>query len=152
MNHEPLNIVMTETVTVTLDDHEEVVVVVDNDAPPTPVSLTPPNDTQENDVYISLLIPVPSSLPSQSLISPPATIITVTIPSEQPIVSSTSLDLLSVVSQASQDPDGNSPVIIAANAAAVTRSSNLGLSITPSIPSRDPAGSIAGSIEEKVER
>ena len=79
MNHEPLNTVMTETVTATLDDHKEVVIVVDNNIPPTPLSLTSPNDTQENKVDIRPTIPVPSLLPSQSCIPPPATIITTTL-------------------------------------------------------------------------
>ena len=52
----------------------------------------------------------------------------------------------------SRDPYGNPPRNIVADAAAVTRSSHVGLSITPTIQSREPAGSIAGLIEEQVER
>ena len=47
---------------------------------------------------------------------------------------------------------GNPPCDIAANAAAVTRSSHVRFSITPTIQSREPAGSIAGSIEDQVKR
>ena len=103
------------------------------------VSLTPPNDIQVNGANIRPPIPVPSLLSSQSRISPPATIITANIPSEQPTVLSTSSDALSVMSQVLQDPDGNPPVIITAGATTVTRSSNIELSLTLFIQSRDPA-------------
>ena len=97
-------------------------------------------------------IPVPSLLPpSPSRVSPPATIIAANI-SKHPLVSSTSSDFLLVKLRVSQDPEGNSPGDITASAAAVTRSSNVGLSNTPTIQSREPAGSIAGSIEEQVKR
>ena len=138
MNPKPLNAVMTETVTATLDDHEEVVFVVDN-VPLTPVSSTVPTDIQEDDVDIMPPIPVTSSLPpSPSRVSPPATIIATNI-SKHPLASSTSSDLLSVKSRVSRDPDWNSPGMIATNATAVTRSSNLGLLKPPTILSREPA-------------
>ena len=117
-----------------------------------PVLLTPPNDTQENNANIRPPIPLQSLLPSQSRISLPVTIITAIILSKQPIFSSTSSELLLVVSRASQNPDGNSPGIIAAYSAAVTRSFNLGLSRTPSIQSRDQAGYITGLTEQQVKR
>ena len=141
MNPTPLNTVMLETVTPSLDDHKEVVFVT-NDAPVS-ISLTQlRTDNQDNHDDMP---PTPdlSLLPSpSSRISPPATITTNT--SKQPIVSGTSLDTLSVTSRVSRDPKGNRPTInqpIIAVAAA-----------TPSTHSREPAGSIAGSIERQVER
>ena len=104
MNPLPLNAVMPKTVTAFLDDHEEVVFVV-NDVPPTPVSSIPPTDIQEDDVYVMLPIPdLLLLLSSPSLISLPKTI-TTNFPSKQPIVSSTSSDAVSVMSRVSQDPD-----------------------------------------------
>ena len=50
MNPKPLNAVMTETITESLDDHKEVVFIVDNDVPPTPISSIPPTDTQVDNV------------------------------------------------------------------------------------------------------
>ena len=150
VNPTPLNAVMPETVTATLDDHEEVVFVVNN-LPLTPVLSTPHTGNQEDDVDVMPLIPNPSALPSPpSRISPPA-IITAIFVFKQPIISSTSSDTISVMSRVSRDPEGNSPTIIAA-AAAVNRSSNLGLSTTPSIHYRELARSVAGSIERQVER
>ena len=94
MNPPSSNVVAAETVTVNLDDHEEVVFVVDNDVPLPPASLTPPPpiDDQEDDVYIVLPTPV-SSL---SLFPSPVTTAAATNPSGRPLVSSTSSDLLSV--------------------------------------------------------
>ena len=143
---------MTETVTTTLDDHKEAVIIVDNDVSPTPVSLTPSNNNQENNADIRPPIPIQSLIPSQFRISPSTTIVTANITSEKLIVSSTSSGILSVMSQVLQDPDGNPPVIIAVGAAAVTRSSNTELSLTQSTPSRDPTGSIAGLIEQQFDR
>ena len=37
MNPKPLKAIMTETVTTTVDDDQDVVIIVDNDLPPTPV-------------------------------------------------------------------------------------------------------------------
>ena len=56
------------------------------------------------------------------------------------------------MSRVSQDFDENLPMIIAAGAEAITRSSNIELLLTPSIPSRDPAESIAELIEQQVKR
>ena len=152
MNPVPLNAVMPETVTASLDDYKKVVFVVD-DVPLTPISSTPPDNIQEDNIDFMPLIPDPSLLSSSpSHISPPVTI-TAKFASKQSIVSSTSSNAVSKMSRVSQDPDGNPPVIIAAGAsAAVNRSSNLGLSTTLSTHSREPAGSIAGSIERQVKR
>ena len=64
-------------------------------------------------------IPAPLLPLIQSQISPPATTIIAANPSKHSLVSSTSLNLLSVVSRGSQDPDGNSPGIITSDAPAV---------------------------------
>ena len=71
MNPTPLNTVMPETVTPSLDDHEEVVFVADD--APISVSLTQPRtDIQDDDMPPT---PDPSLLPSPpSRLSPPATI------------------------------------------------------------------------------
>ena len=132
MNPTPLNTVMPETVTPSLDDHEEVVFVID-DAPPTPVSSTQPHtDVQDNDVNVMPPTPDPSFLPSPPPhISPSATITTNFI-SKQSIVSSTSSDVILVMLRVSDDRDGNQPIIVAA---AVNRPSNIGLLATSSINS-----------------
>ena len=118
MSSPPLYVVAAETVTATLDDQEEVVFVADDEVHPPHASSTSPTDIQEDDVDIVPPIPVPSLLPSQSQVFPPATIIAANIISEHPLVSSTSSDLLSVVSRGSQDPDGNSSASLAAVAVA----------------------------------
>ena len=145
----PLNTVMLETVTPSLDNHEEVVFVVDN-IPPTPVSSTQPRiDIQDNDINVMPPTPDPSLLPSPPSRISPMTTITANFISEQPIVSSTSSDAILVMSRVSQDAVRNRPIIATA---AVNRSSNTGLSAKLSTNSREPDGSIAGSIERQVER
>ena len=90
MNPTPLNPVMFETVTPSLDDHKEVVFVA-NDASDS-VPLTPPRtDIQDNDIPPTPNPLLPPSPPSR--ISPPATI-TANIVSQHPIVSGTSSDTL----------------------------------------------------------
>ena len=147
-----LNTVMPETITESLDDHNEVVFVVDK-VPLTPISSTQPRtDIQDDDVYVMPPTPDPSLLPSPpSRISPPATI-TANFVSKQPIVLSTSLDAVSVTSSVSQEPEGIPPTIVTADAIAVNISSNIGLSTTPSTNSREPAGSITGLTERQVKR
>ena len=149
-----LTTVMLETVTPSFDDHEEIVFVVD-DAPSTPVSSTQPRtDIQDNDVNVMPPTSDLSLLPSPpSHIYPPATI-TDNFISEQPVVSSTSSDAISMMSRVSQDPEGIRPIIAAAATAAtaVNRPSNIRLSTTPFTNSRGPAGSIIGSIERQVKR
>ena len=131
LNPTPLNPVMIETVTTSFDDHEEVIFTEASGS----VSLIPPRtDVQDEDPP-----PTPDPLlPPSPLSSPPATI-TANIISEQPIVSGTSSDALLVLSRASRDSNGNRPTIVVVAA-------------TPSTHSREPTGSIAGSIERQVER
>ena len=105
MNPTPLNPVMLETVTPSLDDHVEDVFVA-NDASVS-VSLTPPRtDIQDDNLPPTPDPPLPPSHPS----SPPVTI-TTNIVSEHPIVAGTSLDALSVLSKVSRDPEGNRLVV-----------------------------------------
>ena len=127
-----LNTVMPETITESLDDHNEVVFVVDK-VPLTPISSTQPRtDIQDDDVYVMPPTPDPSFLPSPPPhISPSATITTNFI-SKQSIVSSTSSDVILVMLRVSDDRDGNQPIIVAA---AVNRPSNIGLLATSSINS-----------------
>ena len=137
MSSTSLNAVMTETVTESLDDHKEVVFIVDNNVPLPRNSSTPSDDIQEDEADLTPPIPDPLSLPpSPPCASYPATIIDATI-SEPPLISSASLYLFSVRSRVSQDPDGNPPRDIVADAAAVTRSSHVGISNTTTIQSRD---------------
>ena len=77
MNPKPLNAVMTETITESLDDHQEVVFVVDH-VPLTPVSsIQTRTDIQDDAINVMPPTPDPpdaSLLPSSpSRISPPAT-------------------------------------------------------------------------------
>ena len=140
-NPTPLNPVMVvDTVTPSLDDHEEVLFFADNVF--VSVSLTlPRTNTQDKDPPPTPQDedspPDPSLRPSPPS-SPPATI-TANIVPERSIVSGTSSDALSVLSRASRDPDGNRATIAVGSA-------------TPSTHSKEPTGSIAGTIERQVDR
>ena len=103
MDPTPLNTVMLETVTPSLDDNKEVVFVADDASISISLTLPHTNIQDDNDKPLTPNPPILPSPPSQ--ISPPA-IITTYI-SERTIVSGTSLDVLLVTSRVSRDPEGN---------------------------------------------
>ena len=137
MNPTPLNPVMVDTVTPSLDDHEKVVFVAD-DATVSVSLISRRTDTQDKDPLLTPDQPLPPSPPA----SPPATL-NANIISEQTIVSGTSSDILSVLWRFSRDPEGNRPTI--------DRHTIVVVAATLSTHLQEPTNSIAGSIERQVE-